>query len=179
MSKTQRFRSPRSRPSHQRRRRRSARRPHARGQGYVRHRREITGAGNPTWRATHQPATGTADAVTRLLAAGATVIGKTICRRILLQRQRHERALRHAGEPARVGGAFPAAHRAARRPRLTRGLRISRSAAIPAARCACPRRFKRHLWPTPPRTGASISPVPWRWRRPSIPWAGSPRAPGC
>jgi amidase len=40
---------------------------------------EITGGGNPTWRATHAPATKTADAVARLLAAGVTVTGKTIC----------------------------------------------------------------------------------------------------
>jgi amidase len=40
---------------------------------------EITGGGNPTWRATHAPATGTAAAVKTLLGAGATVVGKTIC----------------------------------------------------------------------------------------------------
>jgi amidase len=40
---------------------------------------EITGGGNPTWRATHAPATSTAPVVATLLGAGATVIGKTIC----------------------------------------------------------------------------------------------------
>jgi len=34
----------------------------------------ITGFGNPTWRATHEPATSTAPAVAALLAAGATVV---------------------------------------------------------------------------------------------------------
>jgi amidase len=38
-----------------------------------------TGAGNPTWLATHAPARTNAAAVAKILAAGATVIGKTIC----------------------------------------------------------------------------------------------------
>jgi amidase len=37
------------------------------------------GCGNPTWLETHPPANQTAGAVQRILAAGATVIGKTIC----------------------------------------------------------------------------------------------------
>jgi amidase len=37
------------------------------------------GCGNPTWLETHAPATKTAGAVQRLLNAGATVIGKTVC----------------------------------------------------------------------------------------------------
>jgi amidase len=37
------------------------------------------GSGNPTWLETHPPATKTAGAVQRILDAGATVIGKTIC----------------------------------------------------------------------------------------------------
>jgi len=37
------------------------------------------GCGNPTWLETHRPATKTAGAVRRILDAGATVIGKTIC----------------------------------------------------------------------------------------------------
>ena len=36
-----------------------------------------TGNGNPTWLETHLPATGTASAVERLLAAGAQMVGKT------------------------------------------------------------------------------------------------------
>jgi amidase len=40
---------------------------------------ERTGAGNPDWLANQQPATEHAAAVTNLLAAGATIIGKTIC----------------------------------------------------------------------------------------------------
>jgi amidase len=38
-----------------------------------------TGAGNPTWLATHGPAKAHAAAVEKILRAGATVIGKTIC----------------------------------------------------------------------------------------------------
>jgi amidase len=38
-----------------------------------------TGAGNPTWLATHGPAKTHAAAVAKLLRAGATIIGKTIC----------------------------------------------------------------------------------------------------
>ncbi len=38
-----------------------------------------TGAGNPTWLATHAPAAGNAAAIDRILSAGATIVGKTIC----------------------------------------------------------------------------------------------------
>jgi amidase len=38
----------------------------------------VTGCGNPDWLATHGPATATAPAVARLLAAGAELFGKTI-----------------------------------------------------------------------------------------------------
>jgi amidase len=40
---------------------------------------ERTGAGNPDWLANAKPATAHAGAVQRLLAAGATIVGKTIC----------------------------------------------------------------------------------------------------
>ena len=38
-----------------------------------------TGAGNPGWLASRQPAGSHAGAVQRLLDAGATIIGKTVC----------------------------------------------------------------------------------------------------
>ncbi len=38
-----------------------------------------TGGGNPAWLAAQRPAARHADAVQRLLAAGATIVGKTIC----------------------------------------------------------------------------------------------------
>lgn len=40
---------------------------------------ERAGGGNPTWLATATPARRHADAVRRILAAGATIIGKTVC----------------------------------------------------------------------------------------------------
>ena len=40
---------------------------------------ERTGAGNPDWLENQQPATENAAAITNILAAGATIIGKTIC----------------------------------------------------------------------------------------------------
>ncbi len=40
---------------------------------------DITGGGSPDWLATHEPATHTSPLVTRLLEAGADMIGKTIC----------------------------------------------------------------------------------------------------
>jgi amidase len=40
---------------------------------------EVAGCGNPTWLATHQPAAKNCAAVQRLLDAGATITGKTIC----------------------------------------------------------------------------------------------------
>jgi amidase len=40
---------------------------------------ERTGGGSPDWLATHAPATRHAGAVERLLAAGADIIGKTVC----------------------------------------------------------------------------------------------------
>src|SRR5690606_24691469 len=38
----------------------------------------VTGAGNPDWLATHEPATATASSVSKLLEAGAALHGKTI-----------------------------------------------------------------------------------------------------
>jgi len=40
---------------------------------------EVAGAGNPAWLADHAPAARNADAITRVLDAGATITGKTIC----------------------------------------------------------------------------------------------------
>ena len=40
---------------------------------------EVAGGGNPAWLADHPPATAHADAVSRVLGAGATITGKTVC----------------------------------------------------------------------------------------------------
>src|SRR6185437_8548518 len=39
----------------------------------------VTGNGSPAWLETHQPATKNAAAVQKILEAGATIIGKTVC----------------------------------------------------------------------------------------------------
>src|SRR3954454_12906599 len=40
---------------------------------------ERMSCGNPTWLATHPPATRTCPAVQKLLDAGASIVGKTVC----------------------------------------------------------------------------------------------------
>ena len=40
---------------------------------------ETPGGGNPAWLADHKPAASNADAVAKVLAAGATITGKTVC----------------------------------------------------------------------------------------------------
>lgn len=40
---------------------------------------EVAGAGNPAWLADHAPAAANADVITRILDAGASIIGKTVC----------------------------------------------------------------------------------------------------
>src|SRR5215471_6086821 len=42
-----------------------------------------TGAGNPTWLATHEPAPRHAAVIEKILVAGATITGKTICEELL------------------------------------------------------------------------------------------------
>jgi amidase len=42
-----------------------------------------TGAGNPTWLTAHEPAHGHAAVIEKILAAGATITGKTICEELL------------------------------------------------------------------------------------------------
>src|SRR5215471_8651030 len=61
-----------------RQRQRAAGRAHGSREGPLRHRRRARG-GNPEWRAAQQPARAHAAAVAKILAAGATVTGKTIC----------------------------------------------------------------------------------------------------
>ncbi len=39
----------------------------------------VAGAGNPAWLADHAPAATSADAITRVLGAGASITGKTVC----------------------------------------------------------------------------------------------------
>ncbi len=67
----------------------------------------VTGCGNPDWAATHAPATADAWAVATLLAAGATLIGKTITDEIslgLLGINRHHGTPMNPRAPDRVPG---------------------------------------------------------------------------
>lgn len=66
-----------------------------------------TGAGNPDWLATHGPATSTSPVVTALLAAGATLVGKTITDEIAYSIQGdnvHYGTPRNTRAPDRVPG---------------------------------------------------------------------------
>jgi len=58
-----------------------------------------TGAGNPTWLATHAPAPRHAAAVEAILAAGATIMGKTICEELFFSTTGINA---HYGTPANV-----------------------------------------------------------------------------
>ncbi len=67
----------------------------------------VTGAGNPTWLATHAPATQHADAVQALLDAGATLHGKVVTDELAFSLHGdnvHYGAPRNAAAPDRVTG---------------------------------------------------------------------------
>lgn len=67
----------------------------------------VTGCGSPDWAASHAPAAVTASAVTRLLAAGARLVGKTVTDEIslgLLGRNRHLGAPINPRAPNRYTG---------------------------------------------------------------------------
>lgn len=66
----------------------------------------IAGCGNPTWLATHRPATRNAGAVQAILDAGAAIIGKTICDELFYS---GTGANHHYGTPinARAPGRLP------------------------------------------------------------------------
>lgn len=67
----------------------------------------VTGCGNPDWAAAQSPAQRTADAVARLLAAGADVVGKTVTDEIslgLLGRNRHQGTPINPLDPTRLPG---------------------------------------------------------------------------
>ena len=97
---------------------------------------ERTGGGNPDWLETHPPATKNSGAVQKILDAGATIIGKTMCDEFFSASPAPTRITARRSIRARRGGCR-AARRAARRPPPRRAPAISRSAATPAARCGC------------------------------------------
>jgi len=66
----------------------------------------VTGAGNPDWAATHDPASATAPAVTALVEAGASLLGKTITDELTFSMEGRNR---HYGTPPnpRAPGCVP------------------------------------------------------------------------
>ena len=71
----------------------------------------VTGAGNPTYAATHLPATSTATAVTQLVAGGAGVVGKTITDELaysLSGTNVHYGTPRNVAAPGRIPGGSSA-----------------------------------------------------------------------
>ena len=139
---------------------------------------ERTGCGNPEWLATHPPAARNCPPVQKILDAGATIIGKTVCDEFFYS---VTGANAHYGTPVNAARAR-AACRAARRPARPRpaapACAISRSAAIPAARCAC-RHPSTASTACGRRMSASSTAASPTWRRPSTCPAGSRRRPAC
>ena len=140
------FRSARSEGADQRRGGRPARGPQRRRQGHVRHRRRAHRLRQSGL--AREPAAGdasTAAPVQKLLDAGATIIGKTICDEFFYSVDRRQRPLRHAGECARAG---PPARRLVepdRRPRPRAGALRFRARQRHRRLGAHPRLVQRHL----------------------------------
>ncbi len=101
----------------------------------------VTGAGNPTFAATHAPATRDASAVTRLVEAGADVVGKTITDELawsLAGNNVHYGAPRNVAAPGRRTGGSSSGSAAA----VTAGLvdlglgtDTGGSIRVPASQC--------------------------------------------
>ena len=139
---------------------------------------ERMGCGNPDWLASHAPATRHCPPVQKILDAGATIIGKTVCDEFFYS---VTGANAHYGTPVNVrahGAACRAAHRPARLPRSAPACAISRSAATPAARCASQPRSTASTACVRPTNASSTA--AWRtWRRASTCRAGLPRRRAC
>ena len=134
-----------------------------------------TGAGNPEWEATHPVPTTTASAVARLLAAGATLIGKSHTDELAYSLSGTNV---HYGTPVNNAGAGVRAQedrRRARRRRSRAGCATSRSEPTRAAPSACRRASAESSGCGRP-TAASLRMESSRSRRPSTRWAGSPAA---
>ena len=84
---------------------------------------ERTGGGSPEWLATHAPAQAHATAVARLLEAGATIIGKTVCDEFFFSLSG---ANAHYGTPVNVRAAG----------RLPGGSSSGSAAAVAAGACS-------------------------------------------
>ena len=97
-----------------------------------------TGGGNPDWLRAQAPANVTAAAVQRLLDAGATIVGKTVCDEFLFSTTERRSIPAHPGD-------CPAAHRVDRHRPRRRAPAISRWAATPAGQCGCRPHFAAFL----------------------------------
>lgn len=101
----------------------------------------VTGAGNPRWLQTHPPATATAPCVTALLAAGATMIGKTISDELAYSLNGdnfHYGTPRNSAAPDRVPGGSSSGSASAVAARLcdfALGTDSGGSVRIPASYC--------------------------------------------
>jgi amidase len=101
----------------------------------------VTGAGNPTFAAGREPATSSATAVQRLVAAGATVVGKTITDELaysLSGTNVHFGTPRNVRAPGHIPGgssAGSAAAVAARLVELALGTDTGGSIRVPASYC--------------------------------------------
>ncbi|TAJ98109.1 MAG: amidase [Reyranella sp.] len=101
----------------------------------------VTGAGNPRWLETHAPAAATAPCVTALLAAGATMIGKTISDELAYSLNGdnfHYGTPLNAAAPARVPGGSSSGSASAVAAGLcdfTLGTDSGGSVRIPASYC--------------------------------------------
>src|SRR5262245_26172834 len=98
-----------------------------------------TGGGSPDWLDAQAPATSTAAAVVRILEAGATIIGKTVCDEFFYS---VSGANAHYGTPSILARQIgcQVVRQVGRHRRPLRELATSPWAATPADRCACPPR---------------------------------------
>src|SRR5689334_4833944 len=95
-----------------------------------------TGNGSPAWLETHQPATENAAAVQKILDAGATIIGKTVCDEYFYS---VAGANAHYGTPVnpRAPGRLPGGSSSGSASAVASGACDFALAATRAARCAC------------------------------------------
>ena len=138
---------------------------------------ERTGAGNPDWLAQAKPASRHAAAVEKLLAAGATITGKTICDEFFYSVSginAHYGTPTNVRAPGRIPGGSSsgsAAAAAAGACDIALGSDTGGSVRIPAALCG--------LYGIRTTLGRVDKAAPWTCRRRSTPSAGFPAWPAC
>ncbi len=136
----------------------------------------VTGAGNPRWLETHPPARHTAPCVAALLAAGATMIGKTITDELAYSLNGDNI---HYGTPRKQPSTGTRARRLVERfgrRGLRPGCATPRWAPIAAARCGFPPVMAAST-ASGPAMAACRSTASCRCSRASIRSAGSPDRP--